>query len=129
MVYPDFISSYVREYGIMMSLLIVVLFLVMLMMMMMMMITTYCDELVSLVDQRRGWLKPSESDSRPKFSEAYSEPSQTSKIEHFAKVIYGFEPLTFLAESSILDVWLGSECVSAFGINMNMLCAELIPDR
>ena len=86
----------------------------------MMMITAYYDGLFSIVDQRRGWSKPSESDFCPKFSEAYSEPRQTSKIEHFAKIVYGFEPLTFLSESSILDVWLGSECASAFGINTNM---------
>ena len=36
-------------------------------------------------------------------AEAHSEPSQTSKIEHFAKIVYGFEPLTFLSESSISD--------------------------
>ena len=45
-------------------------------------------------------------------SEAYSEPSQTSKIELFEKVVNGFQPLTIFEKSSILDVWQGSEYAS-----------------
>ena len=37
-------------------------------------------------------------------SEVYSESFQTSKIKHFAKMISGFEPLTFFAKRFILDV-------------------------
>ena len=37
-------------------------------------------------------------------AELHSEPSQTSKIEVFAKIINGFKPLTIFAKKSILDV-------------------------
>ena len=36
--------------------------------------------------------------------ETYSEPSRTSKMEPFAKTVYGFQPLAIFAKSSILDV-------------------------
>ena len=39
----------------------------------------------------------------------YSEPSQTSKMELFAKLVKGFLPLTVFAKSYILDIWLGFE--------------------
>ena len=42
-------------------------------------------------------------------SEAYSEPYQLSKMERFAKIINGFQPLTIFAKQSILDVWQDSE--------------------
>ena len=45
--------------------------------------------------------------------EPYSEPCQTYKMELFAKIFNGFPPLTVLAKSSILDIWLGSKY--AFG--------------
>ena len=35
---------------------------------------------------------------------AYSEPRETSKMECFAKVVNGFQPLTIFAKCSILDV-------------------------
>ena len=38
------------------------------------------------------------------FSEAYSEPSQTTKIEHFMETLTSFKPLTNFAENSFLDV-------------------------
>ena len=41
--------------------------------------------------------------------EAYSEPSGTSKMEFFAKIVNGWKPLTIFAKSSILDIRLGSE--------------------
>ena len=41
--------------------------------------------------------------------EAYSEPSGTSKMEVFAKIVNSCQPLIIFAKSSILDVWLGSE--------------------
>ena len=46
-------------------------------------------------------------------SEAHSNPSQTYKIAFYKKV-NGFHLLTIVAKSSILDVWLSSECVSTF---------------
>ena len=39
-----------------------------------------------------------------KSAEAYSEPSQTSNMEHFAKIINGFQALAILAKISIFDV-------------------------
>ena len=33
-------------------------------------------------------------------------------MELFSKIINGFQPLTVLAKSSILDVWQGSECAT-----------------
>ena len=39
----------------------------------------------------------------------YSEPSQTSKMKLFAKIIKGFQQLTIFVERSILDVQLCSE--------------------
>ena len=41
--------------------------------------------------------------------EAYLEPSQTSKMDLFAKIVNRFQPLTIFAESSMLDVWQSSE--------------------
>ena len=37
----------------------------------------------------------------------HSEPSQTSKMELFAKIVNGLKPLTVFVKSSILDVWIG----------------------
>ena len=37
-------------------------------------------------------------------AEAYSEPSQTPKMEPFAKMDKGFQPLTIFAKRSILDI-------------------------
>ena len=39
-----------------------------------------------------------------KFSEAYSEPCQRTKTEHFVEIVNSFEPLTIFTENSILDV-------------------------
>ena len=36
--------------------------------------------------------------------EAYSEPCQASKMEHFAKIVNGFHPLTLFAKRSMLVV-------------------------
>ena len=47
-------------------------------------------------------------------SEAYSEPSQTSKMEILLKIVNVIKSLTFFAESSILDVWLGSKYESVY---------------
>ena len=45
-------------------------------------------------------------------AEAYLEPSQASKIEIFAKIVNGFQPLFIFTIRSILDVWIDSEYVS-----------------
>ena len=45
--------------------------------------------------------------------ETYSQPSQTSKMEVFIKIVNGFQPFTVFIKSSILDIWLGYEY--AFG--------------
>ena len=37
-------------------------------------------------------------------SEEYSEPCQLSKIQLYAKIVNGFEPLTIFAQNSVLDV-------------------------
>ena len=50
--------------------------------------------------------------------EMYSEPCQRPKIELFAEIVNGFKPPTIFAKSSILDVLLGSGCVSANTINL-----------
>ena len=42
-------------------------------------------------------------------AEAYSEPSHTSKMELFAIIVKGFQPLNSFAKISIIDVWLGSQ--------------------
>ena len=49
-------------------------------------------------------------------SDASSELSQTSKIEHFPKTFNGWKPVTNFAKSSTLDVWEASECASVLSI-------------
>ena len=44
--------------------------------------------------------------------QVYLEPSQTSKIEPFVKIVGNFMPLAIFTKSSILDVWLGSKNAS-----------------
>ena len=39
-----------------------------------------------------------------KFAEAYSEPSQISKMKDFAKITNCFESLTIFVKHSILDI-------------------------
>ena len=45
------------------------------------------------------------------FFVAYSELCQIYTMKLFAKTVNGYKPLTIFAESSILDVWQGSECL------------------
>ena len=45
-------------------------------------------------------------------SEEHSEPSQPSTMEAFAKIVKDWEPLTIFSNSSVLDVWQGSEYTS-----------------
>ena len=47
------------------------------------------------------------------WTEAYSEPCQTSKMDLFAKIFDEWKQLTIFEKSSILDVWSGSEYASA----------------
>ena len=42
-------------------------------------------------------------------AEAFSEPSQTSEMEFFAKIVGCFQRLTIFVKNSISDVWLGFE--------------------
>ena len=44
------------------------------------------------------------SNTKQRLSEAYPEPSQTSKMELFVKIVKGGNPLTIFEKSSILDV-------------------------
>ena len=41
--------------------------------------------------------------SKPQVAEAYSEPSQMSRTEVFARIVNEFQPLIIFTESSILD--------------------------
>ena len=43
----------------------------------------------------------------------YSEPCQTSKMEHFVKIGNGWIPLNIFAKRSTLDILQGSEYASA----------------
>ena len=42
-------------------------------------------------------------------AQLHSEPSQTSKMELFVKMLNDWKPLTIFVKSFILDVWLGCE--------------------
>ena len=46
-------------------------------------------------------------------SDTYSEHSGTSNMKLFSKIVNGFQALTMLIKSFILDVWLGSGYASA----------------
>ena len=50
----------------------------------------------------------------PGYVEVNSEPSQTSNMDLFAKIINGWKTLTIFAKRSILDIWLGSEYASVW---------------
>ena len=43
---------------------------------------------------------------------AFSESCETFTMESFMKIVNSWKPLTIFAKSSILDVWLMSECAS-----------------
>ena len=51
---------------------------------------------------------------RHHLSQEYSELSQKSKMERFAKIVNSWMKLTMFAERPILDVWLGSENASTY---------------
>ena len=52
---------------------------------------------------------------------AYSEHFHTSKMEHFEKIVEGFELFTIFAKSSIFNVWQSSEYVSAADAYFNLV--------
>ena len=41
-------------------------------------------------------------------TDVYSELGQTSKMEHFAKIVQDFQSLTIFTKCSFLDIWQGS---------------------
>ena len=45
------------------------------------------------------------------WTNAYLEPSWTSKVKHASKIVHAFQPLTIFVKSFILDVQQGSEYV------------------
>ena len=51
-----------------------------------------------------------------KYSKAYSEPIQTSKMERFAKIVYGKKSWTIFVKRSILAVWHDSKYNSGVSI-------------
>ena len=55
-------------------------------------------------------------------TEIYWGPGQTSKMEHFAKIVNSFYPLTIFLKRSILDVWQGSEYTSLSWIKYSIKC-------
>ena len=65
------------------------------------------------------------SNSRACYTEAYSEPSQTSKMELFARIIKGFQLLTIFIKSSILDIRLGFEYASEYQTLLRILLLEI----
>ena len=46
-----------------------------------------------------------------KFTQAYSEPCEISKMDSFKKIVNDFQPLTIFARHSVLDASQGSECI------------------
>ena len=46
---------------------------------------------------------------------------QKSKMEHLLAIVNGWKPLTICTKGSVLDVWLGSECVSEVVITYRFL--------
>ena len=60
---------------------------------------------------------------------AHLEPSQTSKMEHFAKIVNIFKPLTIFAKTTILDVWLGSVYVSRVNTSEPMSLLNILIKR
>ena len=60
--------------------------------------------------------------------EVHPEPTQTSKIEFFAKVINTWKSLTVCSKSSILDIWLGSVYASVHRSHLAVVSAnESVP--
>ena len=60
--------------------------------------------------------------------DAHSEPSETSRMEVFAKMVSNWMLLTIFIKSSMLDVWLGSEyaCKSQLKLSSMISCHDLL---
>ena len=56
----------------------------------------------------------------------YSENSQTFMMEPLLKIVKCFQPLTMFVKSSLLYVWLGSECASSLEIKGTMPTADIL---
>ena len=56
----------------------------------------------------------------------YSEPSHTSTMEVFAKIVNSFKPLTIFARCSVLDIWQGilSKYMQFLTFNQNQKIKE-----
>ena len=60
--------------------------------------------------------------------EAYSEPSKTSNVGHFPKLVNNWMPLICFTKNSVLDVWKGSEYVlTAWKVNCKVYIATRHP--
>ena len=57
-------------------------------------------------------------------TQAYSGPSQVSKMECFAKIVNSWKSLTIFAKRSILDAWQGSEYAPGRQVKANVLYCE-----
>ena len=55
------------------------------------------------------------------FPEAYPKPDRASEAEVFVKMVNVFWSLTIFAESSVSDVWLGSEYAFVFPNKLQFL--------
>ena len=60
------------------------------------------------------------------FPEAYSGPSQTSKIEYLKKTINGLKPFTIFVTRFFLEILLGSACASLIVIKMDQKFMKII---
>ena len=47
-----------------------------------------------------------------------------SKMKHFVEIVNGFQPLTIFPKHSVLDVWQGSEYVSACHLKSTVCMRE-----
>ena len=50
------------------------------------------------------------------YSEMYSGPCQTDKMDIFPKIVNGLQPPNIFAKSSMLDAWRGSGYVFLFSV-------------
>ena len=62
-------------------------------------------------------------------TETYSEPCQTFKIEHFAKIFNGFQPLSTSAKRSILDDLQGFQWASGASAKYMKLNLEISSNK
>ena len=57
---------------------------------------------------------------------SHSEPIQTFKMGFFAKIANDFQPLTKFSQKTILDVWPGSENVSACVLHLHFCLYNIV---